>query len=343
MEDVICIITCEAIVILDMQAMVENEEDWEKERPVRSPPVKKLIKFEDENLPIAMGCLKSGNTLYMFGGESLTEDSFKDGGGCIRLGSGNPGYYVMKLDLCNPHSKPTCVGQLKAPKLLPYVFEFNSKIYILSRHPDSFEVWDPVTAESFVLPYPPFRVLCLRGHFLTERGIVMAVTDFTALFFNIHDETWETWKYSTSRQMNLQDWVRLQGVLAAGNNDFVLRISGVKLLLVNMLKTSENQSWDLNEKYRDLRGEYHIALNLACIPDYRELGQGRGGPRYNCLLLPCLKYGFGTIMRIIIDVFRVHKNTGEKSFSLISLRIQVYEFNYDTYRNDLYPFHLAHM
>ena len=30
---------------------------------MRSPPVKKLINFEEANLPLAMGCLKSENTV----------------------------------------------------------------------------------------------------------------------------------------------------------------------------------------------------------------------------------------------------------------------------------------
>ena len=49
-----------------------------------------------------------------------------------------------------------------------------------------------------------------------------------------------------------QDWVRLQGVQVARNNDCLAeRISGVKLSLVSMPKPWENQSWDLDQRYRD--------------------------------------------------------------------------------------------
>ena len=72
---------------------------------------------------------------------------------------------------------------------------------MLSPYPDSFEVWDPVTAESFVLPSPSFRFASINSYFLNERGIVMSVSDFTTYFFNIHDETWETWKYRTPGQI----------------------------------------------------------------------------------------------------------------------------------------------
>ena len=154
--EVLCLIIAEAVVMLDMKEILESEE-WNGKGPVRSSPVKRFIKFEEANLPIALGCFKLENNLYMFGGEILTDDSYTVGGG-VRFGSGKLGYDVMVFDLCDPdpHSKPICVGKLKGPKILPMIFEFKSKIYIFSTmfmdHRHNFEVWDPVTREASSLP-----------------------------------------------------------------------------------------------------------------------------------------------------------------------------------------------
>ena len=81
--EVLCLITGEAVIMLDMKEILESEK-WNGKGSVRSPPVKRFIKFEEVNLPIAMGCFKLENTLYMFGGEILTDDSYTVGGG-VRL------------------------------------------------------------------------------------------------------------------------------------------------------------------------------------------------------------------------------------------------------------------
>ena len=93
--EVLCLITDEAVVMLDMKEILESEESNRK-GPVRSPPVKRLIKFEEANLPIAMGCLKLENTLYMFGAEILTDDSYGIVGG-VTSGLGKPIYDVMTI------------------------------------------------------------------------------------------------------------------------------------------------------------------------------------------------------------------------------------------------------
>lgn len=358
MEDVLCLITYEAVVILDMKAILESE-DWNGECQVTPPPLKKLVKFEEENLPLAMGCLKLENTLYMFGGEFLTEWSYSLGG--VRFGIGNFGKDVMKLDLCDPHSKPTCVGKLKGPKIFPMVFEFNAKIYILSGTRfdllDSFEVWDPVTRESSSLPPPPTNAMHLSNYFLTERGIVVEDAH-KWLFFDIDNMKWDIGPECPTSIPKWQDWVRSRGVQAPGYNDVFLRFDCEGTLFLNLLEPCLYQTCHLAENYRDLDVKYTIRDDFGRIADSSKQGQGLG-PRYTCALLPCIDYSEKKMV-IIIHVFRVEKNAssskrpkldcqegailvpGEELFSLISLRKQVYEFNFHIPRGGQYLFFVRH-
>ena len=351
--EVLCLITDEAVVMLDMKEILESEE-WNGKGPVRLPPVKRLIKFEEANLPTAMGCLKLENTLYMFGGEILTDDSYGFPGGGVISGLGKPGYDVMTLDLCDPHSKPTCVGKLKGPKILPKIFEFKSKIYILSTkvkdHRHNFEVWDPVTREASSLPPLPSKFAFIRSYFLTERGIFLVVDTHERFFFDFDDQIWEVRrkqsKSNESYSSNFQDMNRLHGVVAPGYNDVYLRYVGDGILTVNLLEPCLYQAHDWYENYRALNVEYHIESDMSRIADSREQGLGLG-PRYTCALVPCIDY-MKRKMRIIIDVFRVDKNAsysskrlklegfiwvpGEELFSVTPLKKQVYEFNFHNLR-----------
>ena len=352
--EVLCLVTAEAVVMLDMKEILESEE-WNGKGPVRSPPVKRFIKFEEANLPIAMGCFKLENTLYMFGGETLTDDSYTMGGG-VMFGFGKLGYDVMMLDLCDPdpHSKPICVGKLKGPKIHPIIFEFKSKIYIFStmcldlRY--NFEVWDPVTREASSLPPLPSEFGTIRGYVLTERGIVLFVDENERYFFDVDDQIWEFLrkrsKSNGSYSSDFEDLNRLHGVLAPGYNDVYLRYVGDGTLTVNLLEPCFYRAYHWYKSYRALNVEYHIESDMSRIADSREQGLGLG-PRYTCALVPCIDYRKSK-MRIIIDVLRVDKNAsysskrlklegplwvpGEELVSVTSLKKQVYEFNFHKLR-----------
>ena len=184
------------------------------------PPLTRILDFLESGLLLGMGLLKSGNFLYMFGGEYRDfyesfnrpplrpeEEMSPSSSVCyypLVFGAGlcendTPPRLVYKLDLADPQSEPLKLDSMLGPKIYAIVEEIGGLIYILSRKclnlsvkRPLFEVWNPETEKSRALPNPPsFSQGRHVWHYhVCGSTIVCGMEFYVYNYFDTASETW---------------------------------------------------------------------------------------------------------------------------------------------------------
>ena len=360
-KTVLCIVTYRRVFILDMDKILRDE-DHPDEMSSAPPPLLRILDFLGSGLPLAMGLLKLGNVLYMFGGEFRGNGSdspyFDDFwrreeedippfdmyclysrvmGARLRFEE-DPPRPVYKLDLTDHQLEPVKLGSMLGPKLYPFVVEIGGRIYVLSKeclYPSGplFEVWDPLSEKSQALPTPPSLSEGKQVESCHVPGgiIVCWMADLVYNCFNTVSGTWNILKILPSELMDLK-------VLDVRNQNFFRIPSGNNGRMRHIMGGPEEGACSTIKLEIDISKTQPIIHGFTAKDDVFLADTGEQG-EYMCGLVPYKGiYVFG--YSLYIFVFQVKKIISpllKTQWSITYLRRRFYDFTYIKCRDEEVP------